>query len=120
MQINSWICLYVFLSRIIFNDDIIIGKLAIQGSLNTIIIIIQLKIFGKSIAYTIFMYAIKSENYKLGSKNQDINNNSISTGRKEEGFEFTGLDLNPHCFQAINNIALTKDLFYIKTENRKR
>ena len=63
------------------------------------------------------MYAIKSENDKLGSKNQDTNNNSISTGRKEEGFEFTGLDLNPHCFQAINNIALKKDLFYIKTEN---
>ena len=120
LEINSWICFSVFLIRIIFNDYIIIGKLIIQGSLNTIIIIIQVIIFGKSIAYTIFMYSIKSENDKLGSKNQDTNNNSISTGRKEEGFEFTGLDFNPHYFQAINNTTLPKDLFYIKTENRRR
>ena len=118
--INSWICFSVFLSRINFYDDIIIAKLAVLSSLNTIIFLIQIIIFGKSIAYTIFIYSIKSENDKIEGKNQLINNNSDSTGRREEGFEFIGLDMKSYYFQAINNTILPKNLFYIKTENRKR
>ena len=57
---------------------------------------------------------------KQKGKIRIINNNSNSMGKREEGFEFIGLDMKPYCFPDINNTKLPKNLFDIKTENRKR
>ena len=116
--LNTWTCLYVFENIIFFDDDIIIPKLAVQGSLETIIAIVQIILFIKSIGYSIFMCSVKSENGKLERQNQEVNNNSKE--KKEEGFEFVGLDMKPYYFQPINNTKLPQNLLYIRTENKKR
>ena len=112
--------LSVFSSKIIFdNETLVILKLSIQGSLNILIFIMQIVIFGKSISYTIFLYSMKAENDKIGSENQNVDNN-VNSSDKEEGFEFVGLDIKSHYFQAVNNTNLPKYLFYIKTEKSRR
>ena len=118
IEVYSWIYIDVFEKRIKFNDDTFIAKLAVQACLNTLIFVIQIILFLKSIGYTIFMYSVKSENDKLVRQNQEVNNNS--KGKKEEGFEFVGLDMKPYYFQPINNTALPKNLLYVRTENKKR
>ena len=115
LDVLSWISLDVLLTKIFFEDQILlIPKLAIQGSLNVVILLIQIIIFGKSISYTIFMFSMKSENDKIGNENKD------EIGNMEEGFEFKGKDMRDYYFQPINNTTLPKNLFYNKTENRRR
>ena len=98
-------------------EDLIISKLAVQGSLNILIVIMQIIIFGKSISYTIFMNSMKTENDII--ENQKTNN-SINSLDKEEGFEFVGIDTRNYYFQAINNTNLPKYLFYIRTEDKRK
>ena len=115
LDVLSWISLDVFSTKFHFEDEIlVIPKLAIQGSLNIIILIIQLIIFGKSIAYTVFIFSMKTESNNIENQNQ----NEISN--KDEGFEFMGRDMRKYYFQPINNTRLPKNLFYIKAENRRR
>ena len=119
-NLYTWMTLSVFSSKIIFdNETLVILKLSIQGSLNILIFIMQIVIFGKSISYTIFLYSMKAENDKIGSENQNVDNN-VNSSDKEEGFEFVGLDIKSHYFQAVNNTNLPKYLFYIKTEKSRR
>ena len=116
----TWITLDAFSSKIIFNKEaLVIAKLAVQGSLNVLILIMQIVIFGKSISYTIFMNSMKAENDKIGNENQKINDD-INTSDKEEGFEFVGIDTRGYYFQAINNTNLPKYLFYIRTEDKRK
>ena len=60
------------------------------------------------------MFSMKSENDKIGNENKD------EIGSMEEGFEFKGKDMRDYYFQPINNTKLPKNIFYNKTENRRR
>ena len=121
IDVYTWLSFIAYISKITFSHDgLVFAKFIIQGCLNIIIIILQIAIFAKSISYTIFLYSMKKANDELANENKEDNIYNNSIRNKEEGFEFTALDLKPYFFQVINNTKLPKYLLYLKTPNRKR
>ena len=115
IDIYCWILIDVDLTSIfIHEENIVFPKIIVQVGLNIIILVIQIILLWKNISYTRFIFTMKTENDKIGSENQDDIYN------RDEGFEFEGKDKRNYYFQAINNTKFPQNLFYIKTENKKR
>ena len=119
VDVYSWFSLVVFTSKLHFEDEeLLIAKFCIQGSINVLLFIFELAIFIKSISYTAFILSMNREINSISYKNEDSYNTNMEN--REEGFEFTALDTKPYYFQAININNLPKFLFYLKSNDKRR
>ena len=119
VDVYSWFSLVVFTSKLHFEDEeLLIAKFCIQGSINVLLFIFELAIFIKSISYTAFILSINREINSISYKNEYSYNTNMEN--REEGFEFTALDTKPYYFQAININNLPKFLFYLKSNDKRR
>ena len=119
IDIYSWLSLIAFINNVNFSDEeIVIAKFSVQGSINVLIILLELVVFIKSITYSAFIFSMNSEINGIINKNENIKN--INMENREEGFEFTALDSKSYYFQAINKENFPKYLFYFKSVERGR
>jgi hypothetical protein len=119
IDVCSWFSLVAFTSKFHFeNEELLIAKFCVQGSLNALLFIFEIAIFIKSIAYTAFILSMNREINSISYNNEDSYN--INMENREEGFEFTALDTKPYYFQAINIKNLPKYLFYLKSNDKRR
>ena len=119
IDVYSWFSLIAFSSKVHFEDEeILIAKFCIVGSINILLFMLEIAIFVKSITYTTFIFSMNREINGISNKNGDSNNTSVEN--REEGFEFTSLDNKPYYFQVINIKNLPKYLFYLKSNDKRR